>query len=135
MIFTTYSTFAVSSGASCCPSLRKRNSGNLTLYDVTCTDQSRLLDCSYSTISGYSSSTGCSLRSELIVGCYELSSCTDGDIRLMDGNSSLEGRVEICSQGLWGAITYRSWDRNDAMVVCRQLGYPWKCELYCVCLS
>ena len=114
----------------------RRNTGNLTLYAVTCSDQARRLtqDCSYSIVSGYSSSS-CNLREELVVGCYEQSSCTTGDIRLMGGNSSLEGRVEICSQGLWGAIAYRSWDTNDAMVVCRQLGYPWKCELYCVCLS
>ena len=65
----------------------------------------------------------------MMVGCYEPSGCTEGDVRLMEGNSTLEGRVEVCSRGLWGAITYSDWDENDAMVVCRQLGHPWNCKL------
>ena len=125
----------MSFGSSCCSGIARRNTGNLTLYAFTCSYQSRRLsqDCTYSIVSGYSSS-GCSLQEELVVGCYEQSSCTTGDIRLIDGNSSLEGRVEICNQGLWGAIaiTYQSWDTNDAMVVCKQLGYPWECELLCM---
>ena len=126
----------MSFGSSCCSGIARRSTGNLTLYAVTCSDQSRHLsqDCSYSIVSGYSSSS-CNLREELVIGCYEQSSCTNGDIRLIDGNSSLEGRVEICHQGLWGAIAYyvsERWDTNDAMVVCRQLGYPWECELLCM---
>ena len=56
--------------------------------------------------------------------------CTQNDIRLVGGNSSLEGRVEMCYENLWGAITYHiyDWDANDAMVACRQLGLPWECE-------
>ena len=112
---------------SCC--YGRRNSGNLTLYGVTCTGQSGtfIQDCSYSIISGYSAG-GCNLRNEMIVGCYETASCNTGDVRLMDGNSTFEGRVEFCSQGLWGAITTSNWDSNDAKVVCRQLGFPWECE-------
>ena len=64
----------------------------------------------------------------MTVGCYESSTCNTGDIRLVDGNSTLEGRVELCTQGLWGAITTSRWDSNDAKVVCRQLGLPWECE-------
>ena len=33
------------------------------------------------------------------------------------------GRVEIFYRGQWGAICNNSWNRNDARVVCRQLGY------------
>ena len=65
----------------------------------------------------------------MIVGCYETASCNAGDVRLMDGNSTFEGRVEFCNQGLWGAIATLSWSSNDAKVVCRQLGLPWECEL------
>lgn len=65
----------------------------------------------------------------MIIGCYESSNCEQGDIRLVDGNSMLEGRIEFCTQGLWGAISTSSWDANDARVVCRQLGLPWECEL------
>ena len=66
----------------------------------------------------------------MIIGCYEPSSCEQGDIRLVDGNSTFEGRVEVCTQGLWGAITTSGWSSNDAVVVCRQLGLPWECEFH-----
>jgi deleted-in-malignant-brain-tumors protein 1 len=47
----------------------------------------------------------------------------------MDGNSTSEGRVELCTQGLWGAISISGWDSNEAVVVCRQLGLPWECKI------
>ena len=42
---------------------------------------------------------------------------------MLDGDTLLEGRVEICYQGVWGSIADDLWDRNDAIVVCRKLGY------------
>ena len=104
--------------------------GNTTLYGIICTGQTGVFtqDCSYNIIRGYST-LDCTISSSITVGCYESSNCEQGDIRLIDGNSALEGRVELCTQGLWGAITTTSWDVNDARVVCRQLGLPWECEL------
>ena len=119
--------------SSCCSGVRQRNSGSTTLYDVSCVERTGIFiqDCSYQLVSGYSTG-GCSLQEELIIGCFEQSNCTSGDIRLMNGSSRLEGRVELCSQGIWGSIARRysyDWDYIDAEVVCRQLGYPWECEL------
>ena len=122
-------TCTVSFGSSCCTGVSRRNTGNITLYNITCNTHARQLtdDCSFNMVSGYSTA-GCRLQEELVVGCYEQSSCTEGDLRLVDGNSSLEGRVEVCTQGMWGAIHSYAWSVNDAKVVCRQLGYPWNCK-------
>ena len=74
----------------------------------------------------------------MIAECYKPPNCSIGDLRLVGGNSASEGRVELCTQGLWGTIAaYYHWGSHDANVVCRQLGLPWECEFdkperYCI---
>lgn len=84
------------------------------------------------------SSTTCSHRDDAGVQCQRPTSkkalyqtfyhnlyqgCTNGDLRLIGGSNALEGRVEVCLDGVWGTICSRLWSRADAAVVCRQLGY------------
>ena len=48
--------------------------------------------------------------------------CNTGAIRLADGLTNHEGRVEICYNNHWGGVCGNYWDSNEANVVCRQLG-------------
>ena len=47
--------------------------------------------------------------------------CTDGNVRLVGGSDSREGRVEVCANDIWGTVCDFDWDATDADVVCRQL--------------
>ena len=51
------------------------------------------------------------------------SSCTHGEVRLVDGSTTNQGRVEVCVGQTWGTVCDDGFYSNDARVVCHQLGY------------
>ncbi|XP_064392916.1 phosphatidylinositol phosphatase PTPRQ-like isoform X3 [Halichondria panicea] len=47
----------------------------------------------------------------------------EGEVRLADGPSSREGRVDICVDGIWFTPCQDSWGIEETRVVCRELGF------------
>ncbi len=56
------------------------------------------------------------------------SNCLNGDVRLVNGTTPYEGRVEICYDGIWGSVCDSSWNDWDAAIVCKQMGFQGTSE-------
>ena len=54
--------------------------------------------------------------------------CNETDVRLVSGQTAVDGPVEICLDGQWSSVCGKRWDYRDAEVVCHQLQYDG-CEL------
>ena len=51
--------------------------------------------------------------------------CFDSSLRIIDGNTYAEGRVEVCQNGSWATVCDEDWDDLDAAVACRGFRFEW----------
>ena len=92
--------------------------GPIVLDDVQCSgNETNLLNCIFN------SNHNCFHFEDAGVMCGN-ASCVNGGIRLVNGFTPYEGRVEVCRDGVWGTVCDDLWGVADARVVCRQLGLP-----------
>ena len=51
--------------------------------------------------------------------------CEEGEVRLVDGETNSNGRLEVCGNGMWGTVYnfLGYWGPDNARVVCHQLGF------------
>ena len=45
-------------------------------------------------------------------------------VRLVNGSSDRQGRVEVFYNGEWGTVCNHHFDKRGAEVICRMMGYP-----------
>ncbi|XP_043558501.1 deleted in malignant brain tumors 1 protein-like isoform X2 [Chiloscyllium plagiosum] len=88
--------------------------GPIWNYIHVCTgNEIRLTDCPIASRGHHD----CTHRNDVSVIC----SGEDWQLRLANGESICEGRVEVYYDGVWGRVTDTQWNFNEAEVVCRQL--------------
>ena len=54
----------------------------------------------------------------------------DLTVRLVNGNTPNEGRIELYYAGEWGTVCDDSFEKTDGDVVCRQLGYDRASQVF-----
>ena len=53
-------------------------------------------------------------------------SCTNGAVRMVNGNTPFEGRAEYCFEGEWAPLCGLS--AATASTICQQLGFETNCK-------
>ncbi|XP_022088984.1 deleted in malignant brain tumors 1 protein-like [Acanthaster planci] len=91
-----------------------QGSGQILLSGLQCTgSEKHLAECLGATLM----ESNCNHNEDAGVVCY------DQRIRLVDGSSTAEGRVEVFADKNWGTVCGDGWSLNNSIVACRQLGF------------
>ncbi|KAL5491133.1 hypothetical protein EMCRGX_G016364 [Ephydatia muelleri] len=94
--------------------------GPVWLSNLNCRgNESSLAMCQYAGLNN----TGCTHLQDAGVVCSD-----DLAVRLVNGTSPDNGRVEVYHSNQWGTVCSDFWTFSNALVVCRQLGYPTALE-------
>eukprot|EP00057_Strongylocentrotus_purpuratus_P029544 XP_011684018.1 PREDICTED: deleted in malignant brain tumors 1 protein-like [Strongylocentrotus purpuratus] len=89
-------------------------SGPILLNDVDCEgDEDNIFYCPYES----GDIDYCTHYEDAGAMCYP-------NVRLVNGSSSSEGRVEVYHDGIWGTVCDNYWGSPESRVLCRSLGFP-----------
>ena len=66
-----------------------------------------------------------------------MAECNDGDLRLVGGSTSNQGRLEVCMNHAWGSVCDSEgvFTTDEAKVACRQLGILQAEGLFSICFE
>ncbi|KAL9954251.1 hypothetical protein ACROYT_G041766 [Oculina patagonica] len=105
----------------------EKQTGKIWVDEAQCTgNESSIIYCDLTLIRDFDDMWGCSHDDAGGVICEsneEPGLNETAVVRLQGGNSTHMGRVEIKQHGFWHAVCSIGWDKHDADVVCRQLGF------------
>ncbi|ORU94766.1 MAG: hypothetical protein A6F71_09615 [Cycloclasticus sp. symbiont of Poecilosclerida sp. M] len=99
---------------------------------VNCSGQESSLDkCAFNP-----APPGLSNRNDAGVVCQDVdtlaANCTTGAVRLENGTTLLEGRVEVCVNNAWGTICHDTFSEEEAVIICNLLPYQFNGTCYMV---